>query len=82
MEVTINAGVSFNKSFNRSLTALVLPIALQNLISASINSVDIVMLNRISQSAMSAISLAGQITFVAMFFYMGLAIGAGILTSQ
>jgi putative MATE family efflux protein len=31
---------------------------------------------------MSAISLAGQVSFVAMLFYMGLAIGAGILTAQ
>jgi putative MATE family efflux protein len=82
MKATINTEVSFNKSFNRSLIELVIPIALQNFISAAVNSADIVMLSTISQSAMSAISLAGQITFVAMFFYMGLALGAGILTAQ
>ena len=82
METRINPGASFNKSFNPSLIGLVIPIALQNLISAAVNSADIVMLSTISQPAMSAISLAGQITFVAMLFYMGLAIGAGILTSQ
>jgi putative MATE family efflux protein len=82
MEVTMDKEVSFNKSFNRSLVALVIPIALQNLISAAVNSADIVMLSTISQSAMSAVSLAGQISFVAMLFYMGLAIAAGILTAQ
>jgi len=82
MEMTLNKDVSFNKNFNRSLIALVIPIALQNLISATVNSADIVMLSSVSQSAMSAISLAGQISFIAMFFYMGLAIGAGILTAQ
>jgi Na+-driven multidrug efflux pump len=82
MEIAINTGPSFNKSFNRSLLALVIPIALQNLISAAVGSADIVMLGTISQSAMSAISLAGQITFVATLFYSGLAVGAGILTAQ
>jgi putative MATE family efflux protein len=82
MEVIMDKEVSFNKSFNRSLIALVIPIALQNLISAAVNSADIVMLSTISQSAMSAVSLAGQISFVAMLFYMGLAIAAGILTAQ
>ena len=75
-------GLSFNKNFNRSLIALVIPIALQNFISAAVSSADVIMLSKISQSAMSSISLAGQISFVAMLFYMGLAIGAGILTSQ
>lgn len=64
------------------MIALVIPIALQNLISAAVNSADIVMLGTIGQSAMSAVSLAGQITFVAMLFYGGLAVGAGILTAQ
>jgi len=82
MKETIDKEVSFDKYFNRSLISLVIPIALQNLISAAVNSADIVMLSTISQSAMSAISIAGQISFVAMLFYMGLAVGAGILTAQ
>jgi Na+-driven multidrug efflux pump len=73
---------SFNTGFRRSLITLVIPFALQNLISAAVTSADIFMLGTISQSAMSAISLAGQISFVMMLFYAGLAIGAGILTAQ
>ncbi|PPQ47128.1 MATE family efflux transporter [Paenibacillus peoriae] len=61
---------------------LVIPIALQNLISATVISVDVVMLGMISQSAMSAVSLAGQITFALTLFYMGMSTGAGILTAQ
>lgn len=68
--------------FNRTLIALVVPIALQNLISAAVSSADIVMLGIISQSALSAISLAGQITFVLTLFYLGLSTGASILTAQ
>lgn len=71
-----------DKDFNRQLLHLVIPIALQNLISALAVTVDVVMLGFINQSAMSAVSLAGQITFVLTLFYMGLAAGAGILTAQ
>lgn len=69
-------------NFNRELVSLVIPIALQNLISAAVITVDVLMLGVISQSAMSAVSLAGQITFVLSLFYMGLSTGAGILTAQ
>lgn len=73
---------NFSKSFNRALISLVAPIALQNLISATVSSADMVMLGMINQSAMSAVSLAGQITFVLTLFYMGLSMGAGILAAQ
>ena len=72
----------FNKTFRRSMAVLVVPIVLQNFVSALINSADIIMLGKISQSAISAVSLAGQITFIIMLFYFGLATGAGILTAQ
>ncbi|MCG7381535.1 MATE family efflux transporter [Paenibacillus sp. ACRRY] len=71
-----------NRDFNRELMTLVIPIALQNLISATVISVDVIMLGMISQSAMSAVSLAGQITFALTLFYMGMSTGAGILTAQ
>ncbi|WP_438349154.1 MATE family efflux transporter [Paenibacillus sp. FA6] len=74
--------VDFNRKFNRALITLVIPIALQNLISATAVSADIVMLGVVGQSAMSAVSLAGQITFVLTLFYMGMSTGAGILTAQ
>jgi putative MATE family efflux protein len=74
--------MEFKHSFHRALIALVVPIALQNLISAAVNSADIIMLAAINQSAMAAVSLAGQITFVLMLFYFGLSIGAGILAAQ
>jgi putative MATE family efflux protein len=74
--------MDFNSRFNRQLLTLVVPIALQNLISAAVISADVVMLGFINQSAMSAVSLAGQITFLLTLFYMGLSTGAGILTAQ
>ena len=72
----------FTRTFNRALITLVLPIALQNLISAAAISADTIMLGLISQSALSAVALAGQVTFVLTLFYLGLATGVSILTAQ
>lgn len=71
-----------NTHFRRELIRLVIPIALQNLITALVVTADVIMLGFVSQSAMSAVSLAGQVTFILTLFYMGLATGAGILTAQ
>ncbi|WP_246061524.1 MATE family efflux transporter [Paenibacillus oralis] len=76
------AGANFNRTFNRELVYLVIPIALQNLIAATAVSADVVMLGVVGQSAMSAVSLAGQITFVLTLFYMGISAGAGVLAAQ
>lgn len=73
---------NFNRTFNRELIHLVIPIALQNLIAATAVSADAVMLGVVGQTAMSAVSLAGQITFVLTLFYMGMSAGAGILAAQ
>ena len=82
VKITNTMGSDFNRIFNRELITLVIPIALQNLIAATAASVDVVMLGIVGQSVMSAVSLAGQITFVLTLFYMGMSTGAGILTSQ
>jgi len=72
----------FDRAFNRALITLVVPIALQNLISAAVITADVIMLGLINQTVMSAVSLAGQVTFVLSLFYFALATGAGILTAQ
>ncbi len=72
----------FVSKFNHELIRLVIPIALQNLVSAAVVMADILMLGFISQYAMSAVSLGGQVTFVLNLFYFGLAAGIGILTAQ
>ncbi|HOG61839.1 MAG TPA: MATE family efflux transporter, partial [Flexilinea sp.] len=72
----------FDHKFNRDLFTLVLPIALQNLISAAVISADVIILGMINQSAMAAVSLAGQITFVLTLFYYGFSTGVGIQTAQ
>lgn len=66
----------------RRIGALMLPIVLQNLISAVVNSADVFMLSSVGQDALSASSLAGQVTFVLNLFYLGLTTGVSVLASQ
>lgn len=70
------------KEFYKSLRGLVWPIAFQNLMAAAVGAADVVMLGFVNQTALSAVSLAGQVQFVLSLFYAGLTIGATILAAQ
>lgn len=72
----------FNKKMYRELTALMLPVVLQNLLSAVVNAADVFMLSSVSQSALSASSLAAQITYVFSLFYWSATTGTTIMVSQ
>ena len=65
-----------------TLLSLMLPIVLQNLLSAVVNSADVFMLSSVSQSALSAASLAGQVTFVLTLFHWSITTGTTILSAQ
>ena len=71
-----------NKLFRSTLWKLALPIALQALISAAVNYADVLVLSSVNQEALSAVSLAGQVTFVLTLLYMGLSTGLCILATQ
>ena len=68
--------------FYRGIMRLTLPIVLQNLLSAAVSSADVVMLNFVGQSHLSAVSLAAQYASVLHMVFYGLGTGASILCSQ
>lgn len=70
------------KGFYRRLFALVLPIGLQNLMTALVSASDALMLGFLDQSSLSAVSLGTQVQFVLNLFYAALTIGATVLASQ
>jgi len=70
------------KAFYASLAALALPMTLQNLISAAVQSADVVMLGLAGQASLSASSLANQVSFVLMLLIFGVCSGATVLTAQ
>ena len=51
-------------AFTRKLISLVMPIAFQQFMLALVSASDALMLGVISQDSLSAVSLAGQITFI------------------
>ncbi len=68
--------------FYRQIFKLVLPIIIQNLLSAAVSSADVVMLNSVGQSSISAVSLAAQYSSVLFMVFYGLGTGATILCAQ
>ena len=68
--------------FYEKITKLLIPIVLQNLLSALVNSADVVMLNYVGQSSISAVSLAAQYSSILFMAYYGLGTGATILCAQ
>lgn len=68
--------------FYKKIRKLVIPIVIQNLLSATVNSTDVVMLNYVGQSAISAVSLAAQYATILFMFYYGLGTGATMLCAQ
>ena len=52
------------KIFYKDLRHVVTPMAIQNLISAAVNSADVIMLGFVGQTAIAASALAGNIPFI------------------
>jgi len=68
--------------FLRNIFKLTLPIVIQNLLSAAVSSADVIMLNSVGQSAISAVSLASQYSTLLFMFFFGLGTGATMLSAQ
>ena len=74
---------SEKRIFYRKLWGLVFPIAIQNLMTALVSASDAFMLGFVSQTSLSAVSLATQIQFVHnLFYYLPFTIGATTLAAQ
>ena len=70
------------RAFYKMTFRITLPIALQNLMDACVNSADVVMLALVGQNELSASSLAGQVAFVLNMLLFGIASGASVLAAQ
>ncbi|MBR5839969.1 MAG: MATE family efflux transporter [Victivallales bacterium] len=75
-------GLFDDRPFYRKLVAIMAPIALQNLMLAMVAAADTVMLGRVDQNAMAAVSLATQIQFVQNMILGVVASVIGILGAQ
>lgn len=71
-----------DKIFLKSMFAIALPIALQNLIASSLNMVDTLMISSIGQSSIAAVGLANQVFFFYALITFGINSGSSIFISQ
>ena len=69
-------------TFYPQIIKLVIPIVIQNLLSAAVSSTDVIMLNYVGQSSISAVSLAANYAGVLFMIYYGLGTGASMLCAQ
>lgn len=74
--------ISTRKEFFGQIVKLTMPIVIQNLLSAAVNSADVIMLNSVGQSAISAVSLASQYAHILFMFFYGLGTGVTMLGAQ
>lgn len=80
-QITSNLNIDWS-TFYRNVFALVVPMALQNLINVGVTAVDVVMLGKVGEKVLSGASLAGQIQFIMMLIFFGITSGATVLTAQ
>ena len=71
-----------DKKFLLTIMTLILPIALQNLISSSLNMVDNVMIGKLGETSIAAVGLVNQYFFIFMLCLSGINAGAGIFIAQ
>ncbi len=71
-----------NRAFTQQLIKLVLPIAFQQFMLSLVSASDAWMLGALSQDALSAASLAGQVIFVENLFLAAMTIGFSIFAAQ
>ena len=71
-----------DRHFYKIFTGLVLSLALQNLLTYSVNLADNLMIGAYSQNALSGISLCNQIQFLLQMMVVGVGEGVVVLGSQ
>ncbi len=68
--------------YYRALFRLMLPIALQNLITSSLNFVSVVMIGQLGEVPIASVGLANQIWFLLNLMVFGVSSGSAMFTAQ
>lgn len=71
-----------DKVFFKAMLAIALPIALQNLITSSLNMVDTLMISSLGQTSIAAVGLANQFFFFYILLTFGINSGSSIFIAQ
>ncbi len=71
-----------DRSFLRELLVIAIPISFQQLINASLNMIDVIMVGQLGETAIAALGLANQVFFVLILILFGTTSGMAIFTAQ
>jgi putative MATE family efflux protein len=71
-----------DKEFFRAMLTLAVPVAFQQLISAGLNMIDVLMVGQLGETSVAALGLANQIFFLLILFLFGLTSGMSIFSAQ
>lgn len=71
-----------DKDYFTQLYKLAIPIALQNLLTASLSMVGNVMVGQLGDASIAAVGLAGQVFFLLMLILFGISSGSAMFTAQ
>ncbi len=71
-----------DKNFYKMAFGISIPIALQGLITSGVNMMDTIMIGKVSETHLSAVSLANQFISIFHIFCMGIGMGASVLVAR
>ena len=74
--------VKASKELYKKVWVVSLPIIFQNIIDAGVNSVDVLMLKKVGQTAIGAVSLANSLVGILFMFLYGIGTGIAMLSAQ
>ena len=71
-----------DRSFIREMLTIAIPISFQQLINASLNMIDVLMVGQLGETSIAALGLSNQVFFVFILLLFGLTSGMSIFTAQ
>ena len=78
----LNKLIAKDKSFYKTVAIVAVPIAAQSLITVGVNMMDTIMVGRVGETALSAVSLANTFINIYHILCMGLSMGASVLVAR
>ena len=74
--------IAKDKTFYKTVAVVAIPIAMQSLITVGVNMMDTIMVGRVGETELSAVSLANTFINIYHILCMGLSMGASVLVSR
>jgi len=78
----MNVSFLSDRAFLRELLVIAIPISFQQLINASLNMIDVIMVGQLGETAIAAMGLSNQVFFVLILILFGITSGMAIFTAQ